>query len=60
MQLASWLTTWWNSGSTGYWLSHFVACLMTGCVVNVCIQARFAAHPAPLGPESNSLLAACR
>jgi len=42
-----------------HWLSHFIACLLTGCVVNVCTQARFAARPAPLGSESNSLLAAC-
>ena len=50
MQLASWLTTWWNSGSIGYWLSHFVACLLMGCVVKACIQTRFVARLGPTWP----------
>jgi len=60
MQLAPWLTTWWNSGSISYWLSHFVACLLTGCVVNACIRTPFAARLAPFGSQSSSLLVACR
>ena len=47
----------WYSGPAFHWSSHFVAGMLMGCVVDLCILAPLEPYLIPLGPEDPLLRA---